>query len=192
MKADAKEHEEDARRLRKYSLFGNFSDDELRRLARASHYTFTSAPLPLIREQTPSDACYILLRGEVGVYVGQDRIAMLGPGEVVGESVLHRGKLRSATVTTTGPAEVLRIERDDLVRLLDEIPPLREIVDASVARHEPVILPPKPKPERSKLSAPVQTDLLERFERTAELAGVDVPTALEDALTQWIERNASK
>ena len=61
-----------------------------------------SLPWPLIREQTPSDACYILLSGEVGVYVGQDRIAVLGPGEVIGESALRRGKLRSATVTTIG------------------------------------------------------------------------------------------
>jgi CRP/FNR family transcriptional regulator, cyclic AMP receptor protein len=191
MKVDAKEHEKAARRLRKYTAFDNFSNDELQRLAQASNFTSTSAPLPLIHEQTPSDACYILLSGEVGVYVGQDRIAVLGPGEVVGESVLHRGKLRSATVTTVGPAAVLRIERDDLVRLLDEIPPLREIVDASVARHVPVVLPPRPKPQRSKLGAAVSTELVERFEQTAEAAGVGVAAALEDALTRWIERKST-
>jgi signal-transduction protein with cAMP-binding, CBS, and nucleotidyltransferase domain len=190
MKVDAKGHEEDARRLRKYSTFDNFSEDELLRLTLAAHRTSTSVPLPLIHEQTPSDACYILLSGEVGVYVGQDRIAVLGPGEVIGESALQRGKLRSATVTTTGPAEVLRIERDDLARLLGEIPALRAIIDASVARHVPVELPPKPKPERSKLNASVPTDLVERFEQAAENAGVDVTAALEDALNQWAERNS--
>jgi CRP/FNR family transcriptional regulator, cyclic AMP receptor protein len=189
MKVDAQRYQEDARRLRKYATFGKFSDDELERLAQAAHRTSTSVPLPLIHERTPSDACYILLSGEVGVYVGQDRIAVLGPGEVIGESALHRGKLRTATVTTTGPAEVLRIERDDLARLLDEIPALREIIDASIARHVPVVLPAKPKPQRSKLGASVQTDLVERFEQAADSAGVDVATALEDALTQWIERN---
>jgi CRP-like cAMP-binding protein len=69
------------------------------------------------------------------VYVGQDRIAVLGPGEVIGESVLRPGKLRSATVTTTGAADVLRIERDDLASLLDEIPALRETMDVTAARH---------------------------------------------------------
>jgi hypothetical protein len=191
MKADAKRYEEDARRLRRYATFGNFSDAELQRLARAAHRTSTSAPLPLIREQTPSDSCYILLSGEVGVYAGQDRIAVLGPGEVIGESALHRGRLRSATVTTIGPAEVLRIERDDLAALLDEMPALREIIDASVARHVPVDLPPKPKPPRSRWGAFVRTDLVERFEQVADNAGVDVATALEDALTQWIERNST-
>ncbi len=71
------------------------------------------------------------------MYVGHDRVAVVGPGEVIGESALRRGKLRNATVTTTGRAEVLRIAGDDLARLLTEIPALREIMDATVARHVP-------------------------------------------------------
>ena len=124
-----------ARRLREFTAFDKLSDDELDRLVRATHHTSTSVPWPLIHEQTPSDACYILLSGEVGVYVGQDRIAVLGPGEVIGESVLRPGNLRTATVTTTGAAEVLHIERDDLASLLDEIPALRETLHVTAARH---------------------------------------------------------
>ena len=137
MKADAKGQEEDARRLREFTAFDNFSDDDLDRLVRATVRTSTSGPWPLIHEGTPSHACYILLSGEAGVYVGQDRIAVVGPGEVIGESVLKRGKLRNATVTTTGPAVVLRIGRDDLDRLVDEMPALRETMDATVARRVP-------------------------------------------------------
>lgn len=191
MKADEKQYEQDARRLREYATFGSFSDAQLQRLARVAHRATTSAALPLIHEQTPSDSCYILLSGEVGVYIGRDRVAALGPGEVIGESALHRGRLRSATVTTMGPAELLRIERDDLTALLDEIPALRDIIDASVARHVPVDLPPKPKPPFSRLGAAVRTDLVERFEQAANSAGVDVATALEDALTRWIERDGT-
>ncbi|HXL60349.1 MAG TPA: cyclic nucleotide-binding domain-containing protein [Mycobacterium sp.] len=135
--ARAKEHEEDARRLREFAAFAKFSTDDLKRLVRAAHRTSTSGPWPLIREQTPSDSCYILLSGEVGVYVGQERVAVVRPGEVIGESALRRGKLRSATVATTGKAEVLHIARDDLDRLLREIPALRETMDATVARHMP-------------------------------------------------------
>ena len=136
-KAEAKTQKEVARRLREFTAFDDFSDDELLRIARASVRSSTSGRWPLIYEKTPSDACYILLSGEAGVYVGQDRIAVVGPGEVIGESSLRRGKLRNATVTTTGAAEVLRIERDDLASLLDEIPALRETMDATVARHVP-------------------------------------------------------
>jgi CRP/FNR family cyclic AMP-dependent transcriptional regulator len=135
--AREKEYGEDARRLREFAAFAKFSDDDLKRIARATHRTSTSGPWPLIREQTPSDACYILLSGEAGVFVGGDRIAVVGPGEVIGESALRRGKLRNATVTTTGKAEVLHIARDDLDRLLTEVPALRETMDATVARHVP-------------------------------------------------------
>ena len=135
--ARAKEIEEDARRLRDFPAFAKFSDKDLKRLVEAAHRTSTSGPWPLIREQTPSDSCYILLSGEVGVYVGQDRVALVGPGEVIGESALRSGKLRNATVTTTGRAEVLHVARDDLARLLDGIPALREAMDATVARHAP-------------------------------------------------------
>ena len=137
MTAGAKGRGNDARRLREFTEFDKFSDDDLQRLVGAARRTSTSAAWPLIHEKTPSDACYILLSGEAAVYVGQDRIAVVEPGEVIGESVLRRGKLRNATVTTTGPAEVLAIGRDDLARLLDEIPALRETMDATVARHAP-------------------------------------------------------
>jgi CRP/FNR family transcriptional regulator, cyclic AMP receptor protein len=136
-KARENENQEDARRLREFPAFAKFSDDDLKRIARSTHRTSTSGPWPLIREQTVSDACYILLSGEAGVYVGRDRVAVVGPGEVIGESALRHGKLRNATVTTTGKAEVLHIARADLHRLLDEVPALREMMDETVARHVP-------------------------------------------------------
>ncbi|ORB82672.1 cAMP-binding protein [Mycobacterium kansasii] len=180
-----------ARRLREFTAFDTFSDAELKLLVRAAQHTSASMPWPMIHEQTPADACYILLSGEARVYLGRDPIAVLGPGEVIGESALRRGKLRSATVTTTGPAEVLRIDRDELARLLDAIPALREIMDATAARHAaPAVSPPvKPKPARAKISASVPTDLVERFEQAVNSAGITVAAALEDALIQWMERN---
>jgi CRP-like cAMP-binding protein len=135
--AREQQYAEDARRLREFPAFANFSDNDLLRIARATHRTSTSGPWPLIREQTTSDACYILLSGEAGVYVGHDRVALVGPGEVIGESALRTGKLRNATVTTTGKAEVLHIARDDFHRLLKELPALRQTIDETVARHAP-------------------------------------------------------
>jgi CRP/FNR family transcriptional regulator, cyclic AMP receptor protein len=135
--AISKQEEEDVRQLRELEGFAKFSDDDLKRIVKASHRTSTSGPWPLIREQTVSDACYILLSGEAGVFVGQDKIATVKSGEVIGESALKRGKLRGATVTTTGRAEVLHIDRDDLDRLLDEVPALRALIEDTVARRVP-------------------------------------------------------
>ena len=136
-RAVTEQEAEDARQLKEFEAFSKFSDDDLKRIVQASHRTSTSGPWPLIREQTVSDACYILLSGEAAVYVGNDKIATVGPGEVIGESALKRGKLRGATVTTTGRAEVLHIDRDDLDRLLEEVPAMRGLIEETVARRTP-------------------------------------------------------
>ena len=185
----------DVRRLREFTNFDKFSDHELQRLVRTALHESRSMPWPLIHERTPSDACYVLLTGEAGVYVGRDLIATLGPGEVIGESAIRSGKLRSATVTTTGPAEALRIDRDDLAALLDELPALREAMDATVARHTSVTTaaePANPEPKRTRLTASVPAELATRFEQAAGRAGVTVAAALEEALTNWIEDNGPR
>ena len=183
------EGRDDVGRLRQLAAFEKFSDRDLERLVGAAHHSSHSKPWPLIREQTPSEDCYILLSGEVAVYVGEDRVAVLGPGEVIGESALRQGKLRSATVTTTGPAEVLRIERDGLTRLLTGLPGLRDATAAVAAKHVSAASPAKPaKPESVKVNASVPAELVERFEKAAGAAGVSVAAALEDALTAWIDR----
>jgi CRP-like cAMP-binding protein len=128
---------DDVRQLKEFEGFAKFSDDDLKRVVQASHRTSTSGPWPLIREQTVSDACYILLSGEAAVYVGNDKIATVQSGEVIGESAMKRGKLRGATVTTTGRAEVLHIDRNDLHRLLEDVPALRKLIDDTVARRTP-------------------------------------------------------
>ena len=185
----------DVRRLREFSTFDKFSDHELQRLVRTARHESRSTPWPLIHERTPSDACYVLLTGEAGVYVGRDLIATLGPGEVIGESAIRSGKLRSATVTTTGPAEALRIDRDDLAGLLDELPSLREAMDATVARHTSVTSaaqPADPEPKRTRLTTSVPAELVTRFEQAAGRAGVTVAAALEEALTGWIGDNGPR
>jgi hypothetical protein len=84
---------------------------------------------------------------------------------------------------------VLRIERDDLARLIEEIPALRETMDATVARHVSADVPAKSKAQRRKVNASIPADLADRFEDAAAASGAGVASALEDALTQWIERN---
>jgi CRP-like cAMP-binding protein len=135
--AVTQQEQEDVRQLHEFEGFSKFSEEDLKRVVKASHRTSTSGPWPLIREQTVSDACYILLTGEAAVYVGQDKIATVKAGEVIGESALKRGKLRGATVTTTGRAEVLHIDRDDLDRLLEDVPAMRKLIDETVARRTP-------------------------------------------------------
>ncbi|SOJ56974.1 hypothetical protein MSIMFB_04452 [Mycobacterium simulans] len=59
--------------------------------------------------------------------------------------------------------------------------------------HELVVLaqpPTQAKPKLSKVNASIPTELVKRFEQAATVGGLGVAAALEDALTQWIERNS--
>ena len=84
---------------------------------------------------------------------------------------------------------MLWIERDELARLLDEIPAMREMMDSTIAKHGAAFdVVVKAQPALAALNLPLPADLVDRFESAAATAGVGVTTALEEALAQWIER----
>lgn len=121
--------------LRGFTAFDDFSHGELRRIVRAGTRVSLPENWPLIHERTPGDACYILLAGTVAIYAGREEIAQLGPGEVVGELAITTGRLRSATVATVEPVDLLRIEGDALESLLRELPILRRTIRDTALTH---------------------------------------------------------
>lgn len=125
----------EARKLREFPAFSSFKDADLEKIVKGSGHATLPARWAMIHERTPGDACYILLAGRVAVYVGEEKVAEFGPGEVIGEVALREKKLRSATVSTLEPVELLRIDRENLDRLLREVPALGPAIDAIVSRH---------------------------------------------------------
>jgi CRP-like cAMP-binding protein len=124
----------DARKLREFPAFSTFTDGQLEKIVKLSGYARLPAGWAVIHERTPGDACYILLAGRVAVFAGQEKVAELGPGELIGEVSLRENKLRSATVTTLEPVELLRIESDNLNLLLREIKALGTAIDATLKK----------------------------------------------------------
>jgi CRP-like cAMP-binding protein len=74
----------------------------------------------LYRESDPSDALYVIAEGEVAVQTeGPPRAeSRLGPGSFLGEVALMTDQPRTATVICTQQAELLRIDRHTLSRVL--------------------------------------------------------------------------
>jgi CRP-like cAMP-binding protein len=64
---------------------------------------------PLLNEQTPADACYVILDGDVEVRVDGRPVAQLAAGSVVGEVGLLTSKLRNATVVSTSRVSLLHL-----------------------------------------------------------------------------------
>jgi len=121
------------RHLATMPAFADCSKRDLDELARRGHRSSVPAHWPLIHQETPADACYVILDGTVSVNIGGAEVATLGPGSVVGEMALATRQLRNASVTSTTPLDLLHINATDFARLVDSRPALRAALLARTA-----------------------------------------------------------
>jgi CRP-like cAMP-binding protein len=129
-KADAKEI---VAALRAHSAFAECSSADLEDLATHSNRTSIPANWPLIHQETPADACYVILDGDADVLVKGEKVASIGTGGVVGEAGLASHKLRNATVTSTTALDLLHIDGNEFTKLTERRPALKS---AFLARTE--------------------------------------------------------
>jgi CRP-like cAMP-binding protein len=115
-----------AQRLATLPAFATCSTRDLEDLARHVHHSSVPSRWPLIHEDTPADACYIILDGSASVAMSGRVIATLGAGDIVGEMALANGRLRNATVTSTTPLDLLNIDAGAFDALVTRRPKLRE------------------------------------------------------------------
>jgi CRP-like cAMP-binding protein len=96
-------------------LFAPFAADERRVLASRFTFIEAEADTEILQESRPADGLYVLLCGVLEAIrrTGHDagRVAVLGPGRVVGEASLLTGTPAEATVTTRSKCWLLRLER---------------------------------------------------------------------------------
>lgn len=122
-----------ARQLAQVPAFAGCSVRDLTELAKRSLRSSVPARWPLIHQDTPADACYVILEGSASVVIGGVEVATLGPGTVVGEMALANRQLRNATVTSTTPLELLHIDATEFERLVNSRPTLRAALLARAA-----------------------------------------------------------
>jgi CRP/FNR family transcriptional regulator, cyclic AMP receptor protein len=120
--------------LQAHAAFKDCSTADLTDLA--GHSARTSVPInwPLIQQETPSDACYVILEGEADVLINGQTVNSLASGAVVGEIGLTDHKLRSATITSTTALDLLRIDRSEFESLLERRPALKAVFATRTAR----------------------------------------------------------
>ena len=137
--------------LRSLPLFRDVEDDVLTELrARVELVTMEPGEV-LFNEGDPSDSVYVIRIGIVKVTQkapgGERVLAYRSRGEYVGEIGLLRDEPRMATCTVldhpviegekkrrAGRVELIRIAKDDLLKLLDRYPQLRSKVEAEAAK----------------------------------------------------------
>jgi CRP/FNR family transcriptional regulator, cyclic AMP receptor protein len=111
--------------LRALPVFAACSSDDLEDLAKNSRRTSVPQDWPLIHQQTPADACYVLLSGGADIRVDGETVATVTAGAVVGEAGLASRKLRNATVTSTTALDLLNIPAEEFQSLIERRPALQ-------------------------------------------------------------------
>ena len=105
----------DRRDLTRLPPFRRFSDDEVEELLRRFHLVALPRGHVLCREGDAARSCFVVVRGAVLVCVQrggeQRKLAVEGPGAMVGHLALVSGGGRSATCVTRERSLLLEIER---------------------------------------------------------------------------------
>ncbi|HEX3766129.1 MAG TPA: cyclic nucleotide-binding domain-containing protein [Kofleriaceae bacterium] len=110
-----------ARALAATPLFAGMPSDALQALVANLQLVSLERGDVLFRAGDPSDALYVIVEGELSVQGGGPpaaELSRLGPGAFLGEVALMTDQPRNATVICLSPAELLRIDRHTLSRVL--------------------------------------------------------------------------
>jgi len=109
--------------FRRVSFFSELEAGELDALSRVATVRQFPAGATILREDEPGDQFFVLLRGEVKVYVdspdGREVVLThLQTGEFFGEMALFEGETRSASVSALTDTELVVLSRADFLNVL--------------------------------------------------------------------------
>jgi len=119
-------------------LFSGLPQPSRAELARATvQRTFVFGEL-LFRRGDPGDTLQIIVSGQIKVFIEAEEedeivIAILGPGEFVGELSLLDGRPRSASVEALETVETLEVPRTEFLAALRANPKVLETVIMALA-----------------------------------------------------------
>ncbi len=108
--------------LRALALFERLRTRELTELAGIVRQMSFERGKRIVAEGDFDDCMYLVIEGTVEVTRRGARLGELGAQDFFGEMAILDGETRSATVTASNSVRLLRIDRDDLLRVMDERP----------------------------------------------------------------------
>lgn len=123
----------DPTKLASLNRLEGLSDPELIAVITAGRHLTLPAGWSLISEKTPADKAYLIVDGRVSVRKGGEEVAQLGPGDVIGEIAIVEHRLRTASVVSLTPLEVIHFTREDLEQLLVDVPAFGEAMRGTSA-----------------------------------------------------------
>lgn len=120
-------------RVEQMAKFAHLTKEQIHDIVELGTYLTVPQDWSLMMENTAADKAYLILEGTVSVRHGSEEITQLGPGSMIGEVALVAHKLRTATVVSITPLEVLHFTAEDLQKLEDKIPDFRQALEGLTA-----------------------------------------------------------
>lgn len=126
-----------AERLAKLAFFEGLALEQLEEVAEQFATENFRAGDDVVREGEEGDKFYIIVRGRFEILKnlkgqGETRVAVLQDGDHFGEIALLRDIPRTATVRAAGAGIVLSMRRDAFLRLADQYPQIRSLLEQSL------------------------------------------------------------
>lgn len=119
----------DENRLKAIPLFSHLSDEEAHRLAAFATETSLADGQILMKQGDYSTELIAIEEGTADVLRDGEKIASLGPGDLIGEMGLLSREPRNADVIATSPMRVIKLTHWEIRRMsADTIGRIEEIV----------------------------------------------------------------
>lgn len=103
-------------------IFAELTRDELAAVSALAEEVEFPAGYPLMIEGIPATEMAVVISGAAAVRKGNQTVAMLGPGDVVGEIALIARRRRTASVVTTEESTLWVLEADAFDQVLADHP----------------------------------------------------------------------
>jgi len=110
--------------LARVPLFTGCSDDVVEQLAAVSTDVDFAPDEVIVAQGQTGNGLVIVVTGGVRIVAGNQELARLGPGEVIGELSVIDQQARSASVYAVGPTTCLALASWDFVAVLEREPRL--------------------------------------------------------------------
>ena len=119
----------DPNRLKAIPLFSHLSEDEAHRLSAFATETSIADGQILMKQGDYSTELIAIEEGTADVVRDGNKIASLGPGDLIGEMGLLAREPRNADVIATSPMRVMKLTHWEIRRMSEEtLARIREIV----------------------------------------------------------------
>lgn len=86
------------------------------------HVETIAAGATIFTEGSPGHVMYVVLDGEVEIWIGRELIDVARPGDLVGEMALIDATARSATARATAPCRLAPIDEERFLFLVQQTP----------------------------------------------------------------------